>query len=41
MKVGLQAYVKGSILIPLGALPWSSCCANVMDKYGIFWYISV
>ncbi len=32
---------SGNILIPLGALPWSSCCANVIDKYGIFWYISV
>ncbi len=31
----------GTILLPLGALPWSSCCANVIDKYGIFWYVNV
>lgn len=31
----------GNILLPLGPLPWSSCCANVIDKYGVFWYISV
>jgi PhnB protein len=30
-----------NILYPLGALPWSSCCANLVDKFGIFWYISV
>lgn len=29
-----------NILIPLGSLPWSSCCANVVDKFGVFWYIS-
>lgn len=32
---------EGNILLPLGALPWSSCCANVVDKYGIFWYIYI
>lgn len=31
----------GNILLPLGPLPWSTCCANVVDKYGIFWYVSV
>lgn len=31
----------GNILLPLGSLSWSKCCANVVDKYGIFWYISV
>lgn len=29
----------GIILLPLGPLPWSSCCANVIDRFGIFWYI--
>lgn len=31
----------GNILLPLGSLPWSTCCANVVDRFGIFWYISV
>lgn len=31
----------GDILLPLGSLPWSACCANVIDKYGVFWYISI
>jgi len=30
-----------NILLPLGSLPWSSCCANLIDKFGIFWYIAV
>lgn len=30
-----------NILYPLGSLPWSTCCANLVDKFGIFWYISV
>lgn len=31
----------GNILLPLGPLPWSACCANVIDRFGIFWYINV
>lgn len=31
----------GTVLLPLGSLPWSSCCADVVDKYGIYWYIAV
>jgi PhnB protein len=30
-----------NILYPLGSLPWSTCCANLVDKFGVFWYISV
>ncbi|ADL50819.1 VOC family protein [Clostridium cellulovorans] len=31
----------GTVLFPLGSLPWSSCCAEVVDKYGVYWYITV
>lgn len=31
----------GTVLLELGALPWSSCCAEVVDKYGVYWYIAV
>ncbi|GIO38452.1 hypothetical protein J41TS12_33130 [Paenibacillus antibioticophila] len=31
----------GTVLLPLGSLPWSSCCADVVDKYGVYWYIAV
>lgn len=31
----------GKVLFPLGSLPWSSCCAEVIDKYGVYWYITV
>lgn len=30
---------EGNVLLPLGALPWSSCCADVVDKYGVYWYM--
>ena len=30
-----------NILLPFGPLPWSKACANVIDRFGIFWYISV
>lgn len=32
---------EANILYPLGSLPWSTCCANLVDKFGVFWYISV
>ena len=31
----------GIILLPIGPLPWNACCANVIDRFGVFWYISI
>lgn len=31
----------GTVLVPLGPLPWSACAADVVDKYGVYWYICV
>jgi PhnB protein len=31
----------GNIMMPLGTLPWSACCAEVIDRYGIYWYITI
>lgn len=31
----------GTVLLELGSLPWSFCCADVVDKYGVYWYLSV
>lgn len=31
----------GHILRELGSLPWSSCSADIVDKYGVCWYIYV
>lgn len=31
----------GSVLLPLGSLPWSACCAELVDKYGVYWYICI
>jgi len=40
-----QAYALliegGTILFPLGKLPWSDCAAEVVDQFGVYWYISV
>jgi len=33
--------LSGTVLFPLGSLPWSSCCAEVVDKYGVCWYLTV
>lgn len=30
---------EGVAYRPLGPLPWSVCCADVLDKYGVYWYI--
>ena len=26
---------------PIGELPWSKCCATIIDKYGVCWWISI
>lgn len=31
----------GVVLEPIGELPWSKCCATIIDKYGVCWWISI
>lgn len=31
----------GKVLLALGKLPWCDLCANVIDRFGVFWYVSV
>ena len=31
----------GVVLEPIGQLPWSTCCATVIDKYGVCWWLSI
>ncbi len=31
----------GHVMMPLSSLPWSACCAEVVDKYGVYWYLTV
>ena len=30
----------GSVPMPLTSLPWSPCCAEVIDRFGVWWYIT-
>lgn len=31
----------GVVVNPIHELPWSTCCATVIDKYGVCWWISI
>ena len=31
----------GHVIRPLGPLPWSDCSADVVDQYGVYWYVTV
>ena len=31
----------GTVIDPVGSCDWSKCCANVIDKYGVFWWLAV
>lgn len=31
---------EGTIKTPIGPLPWSPCAADVIDKFGVWWYIT-
>lgn len=31
----------GRVLYPLGPCPWSECMAEVIDRYGVLWYIAL
>ena len=30
-----------TVTLPLGRLPWSDCCAGLVDQFGVSWYLSV
>lgn len=30
----------GRIDMPIGELPWSPCAASIVDRFGIWWYLS-
>jgi len=30
----------GRVDMPIGELPWSPCAASVVDKFGVWWYLS-
>lgn len=31
----------GVIIHPIQEVPWSKCCATVVDKFGVCWWISI
>jgi len=31
----------GVILSPIQEVPWSKCCATVIDKFGVCWWIAI
>ncbi len=31
----------GVVIEPIHEVPWSKCCATVIDKFGVCWWISV
>lgn len=31
----------GTVIDPLGPCPWSACCANLIDRFGVFWWIAI
>lgn len=32
---------EGVILQPIQEVPWNKCCATVIDKYGVCWWIAI
>lgn len=30
----------GTVKIPIGPMPWTPCAAEVVDKFGVLWYIT-
>ncbi|HML22600.1 MAG TPA: VOC family protein [Aggregatilinea sp.] len=30
-----------AVCTPLRVLPWSDCCADIVDRFGVYWYLTV
>ena len=42
VKRAFNVLSEGGVVVdPLGSLPWSSCCATVIDRYGVCWWIAI
>lgn len=42
VKNALDVLSEGGVVIePLHELPWSKCCATVMDRYGVCWWVGI
>lgn len=31
----------GTVIDPLGPCGWNPCCSNLIDKFGVFWWIAI
>lgn len=31
----------GVVIEPIHELPWSKCCATIIDQFGVRWWISI
>lgn len=31
----------GVVINPIGEVPWSKCCATIIDKFGVCWWIAI
>lgn len=31
----------GVVIEPIHEVPWSQCCATIIDRYGVCWWISI
>ena len=31
----------GTVIDPLGPCDWNACCSNLIDKFGVFWWIAI
>ncbi len=42
VRNALSVLSEGGVVIePIHELPWSKCCATVIDKYGVCWWIAI
>lgn len=33
--------MDGTIIDPIGEVPWCKCCATIIDKFGVCWWIAM
>ncbi|NWL89265.1 hypothetical protein DMN77_17045 [Paenibacillus sp. 79R4] len=31
----------GTVIDPIGSCDWNPCCSNLIDKFGVFWWIAI
>lgn len=42
VRKAVQVLSEGGVVLrPIQSVPWNSCCATVLDRFGVCWWVAL